>query len=69
MLFTSFHNPNRPDGMRFGGCLTQRMAQEAAAKAQATNRLPDPFVLRRTRSEKKLTRCANGQASPSPHSG
>jgi len=49
MLFTSFHNPNRPDGMRFGGCLTQRMAQEAAAKAQASDRFVALFTHERTR--------------------
>jgi hypothetical protein len=69
MLFTSFHDPNRPDGMRFGGCLTRRMAQEAAAKVQASDRVVALFTHGRTRSEEKTTRRANGQTLPSPHLG
>jgi hypothetical protein len=35
MPLTSFHEPNRPDGMLFGDRITRRRAQEIAEQAQA----------------------------------
>jgi hypothetical protein len=35
MPLTSFHEPNRLDGMLFGGRISRRRAEQVAEKAQA----------------------------------